>query len=360
MSPSEIAAIIRTVPDTPQIERLLVIRRDNIGDLVCTTPLIAALRRRFPSAWMGALVNSYNAPVLQGNPDLDEVIAYRKLKHLEPGESAAAALAQRIGSMWRLRRMHLDCVILATPDFVPRTVRLARWLAPRRVLGFSDGSLAARRLDLSVPLSKVKDLHEVERVFALGGHLGIRGDIPPLRLVPDPSEVAKATRAFGERPGPRVALHISARRPAQRWPAERFAALIERLHAEHGTLCMLLWSPGPASHRQHPGDHDKAAAIAEALRGSTPLVAYRTERLRELIGALAASDLVICSDGGALHLAAGLRKPLVCLFGDSPPERWGPWNVPCRILRPASRQVTDLSVQDLLRAFAELAGTVAA
>jgi ADP-heptose:LPS heptosyltransferase len=360
MSPSEIAAIIRTVPDTPQIERLLVIRRDNIGDLVCTTPLIAALRQRFPSAWLGALVNSYNAPALKGNPDLDEVIAYRKLKHLEPGESAAAALRERIASMWRLRRVRLDCVVLATPDFVPRTVRLARWLAPKRVLGFSDGSPAARRLDLSVPLSKVKERHEVERVFALGGHLGIRGDIPPLRLVPDPAGLAKATRAYGERPGTRVAVHISARRPAQRWPAERFAVLIERLYAEHGALCMLLWSPGSSSHREHPGDDDKAAAIVEALRRNIPLVAYRTERLSELIGALAASDIVICSDGGALHLAAALRKPIVCLFGDSPPERWGPWNVPCRILRPASRHVTDISVADLLSAFAELAGAVAA
>jgi heptosyltransferase-3 len=36
--------------------KILIIRRDNIGDLVCTTPLIAALRQRFPAAWLGALV----------------------------------------------------------------------------------------------------------------------------------------------------------------------------------------------------------------------------------------------------------------------------------------------------------------
>ena len=69
------------------MNRILVIRRDNIGDLVCTTPLLAALRRRFPAAWIGALVNSYNATVLDRNPDLDEVFVYRKLKHLGPGES---------------------------------------------------------------------------------------------------------------------------------------------------------------------------------------------------------------------------------------------------------------------------------
>ena len=66
--------------------RILVVRRDNIGDLVCTTPLFTALRQRFPEAWIGALVNSYNAPVLRGNPDLSEVYAYTKFKHREQGD----------------------------------------------------------------------------------------------------------------------------------------------------------------------------------------------------------------------------------------------------------------------------------
>src|SRR6185436_17853806 len=39
--------------------RILILRRDNIGDLVCTTPLIEALRARHPQAWIGALVNTY-------------------------------------------------------------------------------------------------------------------------------------------------------------------------------------------------------------------------------------------------------------------------------------------------------------
>jgi ADP-heptose:LPS heptosyltransferase len=59
------------------MQRILVIRRDNIGDLACTTPMIHLLRRHFPNAWIGALVTHYNAPVLAGNTDLDEVLHYR-------------------------------------------------------------------------------------------------------------------------------------------------------------------------------------------------------------------------------------------------------------------------------------------
>ena len=323
--------------------RILVVRRDNIGDLVCTTPLLAALRRRFPDAWIGALVNSYNAPVLEGNPDVDAIIAYRKLKHLEAGESAVAALAARLGSLWRLRRSRLDMVLLATPDFVPRTARLMRWLAPHELIGFSDRSATARLLDRSVALEKLAPGHEVERVFALARILGIEGDIPPLKLVAAQAEVQAAQAGIG-RAGLRIALHISARRPAQRWPTERFVELAELLP---GTP-VLLWSPGSVHHPRHPGDDEKAQSILARTRKA---VAYPTLRLRELIGALAACDAVICSDGGASHLAAALGKPVVCLFGDSSPERWRPWGPAHRVLQPASRHVGDIAVGDVLEAF---------
>ena len=90
-------------PNPAKQKRILVIRRDNIGDLVCTTPLIGALRQRFPHGWLGALVNSYNAPVLEGNPDLDEVFVYTKAKHRSAAESLAAILWRRLMRMRRLR-----------------------------------------------------------------------------------------------------------------------------------------------------------------------------------------------------------------------------------------------------------------
>ena len=62
-----------------EFKSILIIRRDNIGDLVCTTPLIAALRKRYSKASIGVLANSYNAPVLDGNSDVDDLYAYSKL-----------------------------------------------------------------------------------------------------------------------------------------------------------------------------------------------------------------------------------------------------------------------------------------
>ena len=335
--------------------KILVVRRDNIGDLVCTTPLFAALRQRYPAAWIGALVNSYNAPVLERNPDLSEVISYTKLKHLDEGDSALAALGARVASIWRLRQMALDTIVLATPGRAERDVTLARLLKPRQVAGFDDGSTRTARLDLRVPLAPLRAAHEVEQVFALAGLFGVEGMPPALVLVPDPREVEKSQARFAPRPVGRVAVHISARRRSQQWPAERFVELIRKLVADHGVQVMLLWSPGAPDHPKHPGDDDKAAAVIKGAGHDGNVVSCPTARLAELIGALAACDAVICADGGAMHLAAALGKPIVAMFGDASVERWRPWKVRHRIVRPDSRDLADLPVADVLAAYAAIA-----
>ena len=75
--------------------KIIVIRRDNIGDLVCTTPLFRTLRRHYPEARIVALVNDYNAPVLDRNTDIDEVFFYTKAKHRTAAET-------KLGVWWKV------------------------------------------------------------------------------------------------------------------------------------------------------------------------------------------------------------------------------------------------------------------
>jgi ADP-heptose:LPS heptosyltransferase len=70
--------------------------------------------------------------------------------------------------------------------------------------------------------------------------------------------------------------------------------------------------------------------------------------LPDLVAALAACDAVICSDGGAMHVAAALGKPILCLFGDSPVDRWRPWGVRHIVLRAPSRKVEDIPLEEVL------------
>ena len=320
--------------------KILVIRRDNIGDLVCTTPLIAALRQRFPQGWLGALVNSYNAPVLDGNPDLDEVFIYTKAKHRGHGESLPSILWRRLKMMRRLRSMGLDDVIIATTSPQPRVIKLAQWLKPKRIIGFGDSD----GLDISLPLDNAQR-HEVEDVFRVASVYGIESSPPACRVFSKaPPPVATLT----------IAVHISARKPSQRWPAERFAGTIKAIAAQGPARFLLLWSPGTEDNPLHPGDDAKAGDVMEKVGTTAAVTPKPTETLAELIGALAECDALICADGGAMHLGAGLGLPIVCLFGNSGAQRWRPWGVPYRLLQKTSGDVADIGVEEVVDAFASL------
>ena len=116
---------------------------------------------------------------------------------------------------------------------------------------------------------------------------------------------------------------------------------------------MLLWSPGDDDNPLHPGDNRKARQVIDGAEG-LPLFACPTHSLQQLMAALEVTDGIICSDGGAMHLAAGLGKPIVCLFGRSDPRIWRPWGVPHVVLQPPSREATDIAVADVVAAYCTL------
>jgi ADP-heptose:LPS heptosyltransferase len=335
--------------------RILVIRRDNIGDLVCTTPLIAALRERYPSGHIAALVNTYNEAVLAGNPDVDAVYAYEKGKHRGEARSIVSVYADRLRLIIALRKGKFDYAILATPGFAPRSLRFARLVGARHVLGYTERGKAHSRLDIALPYDREARVHEVEQVFGLLRALGIKGPPPPTRIFPDPGERGDIERALSRlgRDTPVIGVHISARRENQQWPAENFAALIGAIAKRHSVRILLLWAPGEADNPKHPGDDDKARAVVKSCAG-VAILPWPTEALSRLIAALSLCDCVVCADGGAMHLAAALGKPILCFFGDSPPERWRPWKTPHELLQPLSRDLKDLSVEQAMAGFERL------
>jgi heptosyltransferase III len=324
--------------------KLLVIRRDNIGDLVCTTPLLHALRRQLPQARIECLVTRYNQAVLSSHPDIDALHAYTKAKHRSVGESLAGIYWQRFRMVAGLRRQRFDRVILPGGGSAS-ALRFAHWVAGKKVL------VRDARDTVAGP-------HEVQQCCHLLARMGLEYETPATRIFSNEADAAlirsRVAVAVPFAPRRLIGLHISARKPSQRWPAESFAELARRLAAED-TALMLLWAPGSTDNVQHPGDDEKAARVLELAAG-LPIVAVPTRRLEDLIAALSVCDTVICGDGGAMHVAAGLGKPIVCLFGQSTAARWHPWGPAYELLQMPSMEVKDVSVDAVARAYATLLG----
>jgi len=331
----------------------LIIRRDNIGDLVCTTPLIRALRQHYPAATICSLVNSYTAPVLNNNPDVDAVFAYTKAKHRPPRTNTVKVYWDRLRLFVQLRIIHFDYAILAAPRFQPRLLRLARLAGAQRIVGFTDSGTKPNNsyIDIGIPYMTNPQLHETEDVFRLLEPLGISGTPPKAKIIADEKEVLHILQDLAKITDPNstpiIGVHISARKISQRWPEDNFVIFIKELRNNYQASFILFWAPGDAANPLHPGDDAKAKQIMAELAG-IPVLAHATDQLTQLIAGLSLCDMVICSDGGAMHLAAGLGKPILCFFGKSDPVRWHPWRVPYVVLQPPSLEAKDISVETAL------------
>ena len=333
--------------------QILVIRRDNIGDLICTTPLLHGLRKKHPDARIAVLASSYNAEVLRGNPDVDEVFIFLKRHQKSHGYGRLAMLWKRWRLARGLRKRNFDHIILANGGW-----RYARTLGGKEMIGFREpGEPDSRQPDVMPPHHGGFDEHEVSKMARLGAMIGVDDAMGPTHLFPDPAQVElehSRLRALGwDASAPSCAIHISSRNPKQRWSEESFVALAEELIRSSSRQLHLFWSPGSASNAMHPGDDEMASRILRRLK-DLPVFPCPTGTITQLIAAMSLSGQMICSDGGAMHVAAALKKPILCFFGPSHLKEWHPWRAPHVALQPPSKEVAAISVTEALDAFSRL------
>ena len=307
---------------------ILIIRRDNIGDLLCTTPLFRALKDQLKVDRLDVVTNAYVAPVLKGNRYIDALYIYHKLKHGHT--SFFKVITERFRLIFNLRQHHYDYILA----FDQRAVNLTRYLRKTKVL---------------TPTQDWSEHTEVERVWEMGQRLGIKGVPGPLELplqLYDPSLDIKNIQSLG--------IHISARRVRQQYPIKQWIGLIRALHARDPKLSFhIFWSPGDAQNPMHPGDDEKADTLKNTLN-NLPIKFMPTPSLESLIEGMRTCGSMIMADGGAMHIAAGLNRPIVALFGDSNPKRWRPWGVPHTIIQPNTHDVCDIEVSTIVDAWRDL------
>ena len=305
---------------------ILIIRRDNIGDLLCTTPLLRGLKDQLKVSRLDVVTNSYVAPVLKGSHLIDSLYIYNKLKHGHTTFLKAAF--ERIRLIFNLRKNHYDYILA----FDHRALNLTGFLRKTKVL---------------TPIQDWADQTEVERAWELGQRIGLKGVPGPLALpLYSSSSDIKNTQILG--------IHISARRVRQKYPIAQWIKLIRALHDLDTKLTFhIFWSPGDSKSPMHPGDDDKAEILKEELK-DLPVNFMPTPTLVNLIESIQTCGSMIMADGGAMHIAAALNRPIVALFGDSNPKRWRPWGVPYKILQKNTEEVKDIEPSKIIDAWLNL------
>ena len=309
--------------DSPKI---LVIRLGLLGDMVCTSPMLEAIKKHFPEGRLCLLSSKYNKLVVARNPYIDKLYTYVHTKGRErnPRPGFFASLIDAWKLKQDLKREHFDWIVVCNGGFNKPSVRIAQTLGGKIISATREDGSYEYRVDFPISGLLEPVEHEIVRTFRLLSPLGIGMEELPqhLTLSANPERVAAIERAIPRTPGKRLRLgvHISASEAARQWPISAFAQLINTIANAHPDVEILVFY----------GHGQEASRKALATELLTPITFVPPSNIDDLIASLTLCDLLLCNDGGVLHLAAGLGIPIVGLFEGNPMKYgcWYPWGVP--------------------------------
>jgi len=280
--------------------KILVTRLRYLGDVILTTPAVAALKSRYPEARIDYLTERPFGSVLEGNPHIDEVVETAKTfpgtvaKIRKGGYTAALDLFYNPRSAWLLYLSRIPVRVggarrwrkrLYTHTYVvPPHVRsaISHHLFPLRLLGAGERQ--------SLPRVYISEEERGRARSFLEGKAG-------------------CSKGF-------VALHCGGTWQAKRWSPAQFARLADMILASSGKTALLVTGPGEEGIVGEVIDRSKPGRRPRALPAMS---------IRSLAACLLHADAVVANDGGVMHLSAALGRPTVGVFGPTEPDIWFPY-----------------------------------
>jgi ADP-heptose:LPS heptosyltransferase len=311
--------------------KVVLSRLDRVGDLILSTPAIASVRQSWPEAHVSIVCSEHNAPVMDRNPDVDEVVI------VDAGTPASA-----IG-----RRFRGACdVAIALAPRRPDYALVGATAAPVRV-GYTYVRRYAARLTARLFLNRValsdadpalSDAepsrpvrHEVDQVLDLVALAGGRARVERLVVTIDEADRA----AVAHVPSGGIAFHLGLRWCHSGSTLESASALIGELR-RFGLPVVVTYG----SDAEREAQCLREAGTADVLAGDLSFGQWAA--------VFEKSRVVVTVDTGATHVASATRRPTVVLFEhryfNLSSREWSPYRVPSVCLRkPASESPADLA-----------------
>ena len=320
-------------PSALGIQRLLIVRLGSMGDILHTLPAAAALRRAFPAATLGWIVEERWAELLCTLPEprhgprssrrplVDCVHAVdtkrwrNSLLSPQTWERIAAASSE-------LRAQKYEVAV----DFqgALKSAFFARWSGAATIYGFAQPreNAASMFYDRQVI---ARGAHIVEQNLSLAEAVARQPLQAPSIECPVDEQAEKYCEDWLRREAIRsfILLNPGAGWGAKQWPAERYGHVAKQLRdGGHQALINV-----------GPGEELLARAVEGASGGAARVLNCS---LSQLIAFSRRARLFVGGDTGPMHLAAALRIPVVAVFGPTNPARNGPFGTRSIVLRSSS------------------------
>jgi heptosyltransferase I len=276
-----------------------------IGDAVHVLPVVTALERHDPGTHITWVLQPGPASLVRGHPSVDEIVIFEKKRGMRGLAGVRRALAGR----------SFD-VVLDLQVYIKAGLVTALTSAPVK-LGFDR----ARARDLNWLFTNQQipphaPGHVQDQYFEFLAELGVSPDPVTWNLGPWPEERARQQELLRDIPGPIATLVIGSSHPEKEWIPARWAELSDALHERYGLAPVLA---GGRSARELETEREIMRLAKHPPRSTLGVP------LRDLVGLIDASELVVSLDTAPLHMAVALRRPVISLMGYNNPKRVGPY-----------------------------------
>ncbi|HEU5381550.1 MAG TPA: glycosyltransferase family 9 protein [Ktedonobacteraceae bacterium] len=320
------------------VHKVLLVRLDNLGDVLLTTPALRAVKNALPACSLTLLTSPVGAQVGSLNPDIDQVIIYQA-PWVDPWQKLPQESTRELAMIERLKAEQFDGAIIFTSfRQSPLPAAYLCYLAdiPLRLAASIDGSGS-----LLTTRHKHPDwlMHEVERGLDLVSALGITSAEQEL-VLRVPATARREVEAFLALQGiseyhPLIVVHPGCSMPARTYPWEMYAEVIGLLVKQLEAFVLIT---GATEERELV---EKVQARVDPSASVSTLTVAGELAFPTFCGLIQRADLVITNNTGPAHIAAALKTPIVELFAlTNPPAQWKPWRVlqrqlyhevPCRL-----------------------------
>ncbi len=280
-------------------QKIAIIRRNRLGDMICTLPLIHSLREHFPQAEIVIVSDAAGCEVARWSPEVSEVHLFKSsfLKFLNP----------------RLNKNSLDgcdLVIAAKGGFDRGLAKVVRASGALLRIGFEASSSPSAYYSHPIPLPEYE--HQITTLFRLLLPLGIQ-EPKEYRFDLVVPSVDETLLEWGEGIGKkRLLLTLTCNR-GHYWPMQSYLQLIDRLHAMGGIQVGVMKRP-----EDRFSEELEQALKLKGVRIFNPL------NLAIVANLLKSADGYISPEGGLVHLAASTGTSTIVLWkSDGVILKWG-------------------------------------
>ena len=294
-------------------DRVLLIRLGAVGDVLRTLPAVHLIRKAFPALHLAWIVEDLSRELLEGHPEIDEVIRFPR-REIREATRRPRGLAARLATLRRELRARRFTVAVDFQGSLKSAALALLSKAPRHI-GFAPGH--SREFSFLLTNEWVRPrgrhLNRVEKNCLMAEALGAAGDEIEAILPERPDEGREADtmiRSLNPRGAPLAILSPGSSRlqSGKRWPPEHFGRLASLLAASSGVLSIVVFGPGEETLARH------AVSASEGKAVLAPPTS-----LRLLAALLRRAALFVGADTGPMHLAWIVGCPVVALFGPTDP-----------------------------------------